>query len=240
MNVQNQIHVPDAATLDKLPYREAIDRVATMRALAMRFALTVSRLSAGGSAAKNDKLREDVQAYAKTLRHTLGVLRGDATFSTLPEPLSHWLASVATGQKPHMLVISRMIEMSDAVCDSALSDTGTAPEVLDTYVGYGQGKFFDAVSALTETIWTHIEDGRTTQLERAMQSAARLAEGLNRLERIGKYVRSMSINASVEASRAGEAGKGLAIIAQEFKVLAEEVQQLTLSARQDIESIDAA
>ncbi|WP_187431591.1 hypothetical protein ROLI_022630 [Roseobacter fucihabitans] len=47
----------------------------------------------------------------------------------------------------------------------------------------------------------------------------------------------MSINASMEASRAGEAGKGLAIIAQEFKTLAEEVQQLTSSAREDIQNI---
>ncbi|MEM9638892.1 MAG: methyl-accepting chemotaxis protein [Pseudomonadota bacterium] len=240
MNAQNQISLPDAATIDTLPYRTAIDRVATLRALVMRLGLTVSQLSVDRSESKKASLQEALQTYCKTMRHTLNVIQGQAVFSTLPEELSTWIATIAGTQETHVRVISRMADMTDALCRDALSDTGVSPDTFDTYVAFGQGAFFEAVSDLTESIWSQIESGRATQLERAMQSAARLGEGLNRLERIGKYVRSMSINASVEASRAGEAGKGLAIIAQEFKVLAEEVQQLTLSAREDIESIETS
>lgn len=240
MNAQNQITVPDAATLDTLPYRSAIDRVATMRALVMRLALVVSRLSGDRTDDQKTALREELQSHAKTLRRTLTVIQGKTVFSSLPQELSGWLASIAVGQPEQMRVIVRMVELTEEIQDSALSDTGLPAAKLDAYVDFGQGPFFEAVSALTDQIWAQIEDGRATQLERAMQSATRLGEGLNRLERIGKYVRSMSINASVEASRAGEAGKGLAIIAQEFKVLAEEVQQLTLSAREDIESIETS
>ncbi|MDW3184021.1 MAG: methyl-accepting chemotaxis protein [Roseobacter sp.] len=240
MNMQNQIALPDAATIGTLPYREAIDRVATLRALVMRLALGVSQMSCDRTDDQTAKLRENLQAQVKTLHHTLAVLRGQTTFSTLPETLSLWLAGVAATQDAQLQVIARMATMTDSLCESALSEEGAAPETLDKYIAFGQGAFFEAVSALTEEFWARIEDGRATQLDRAMQSAARLGEGLSRLERIGKYVRSMSINASVEASRAGEAGKGLAIIAQEFKVLAEEVQQLTLSAREDIESIETS
>ncbi|WP_299827241.1 methyl-accepting chemotaxis protein [uncultured Roseobacter sp.] len=240
MNIQNQIALPDAATIGTLPYRDAIDRVATLRALVMRLALGVSQMSCDRSDSQMEKLRETLQAQVKTLHHTLAVLRGQAEFSTLPDTLSLWLAGIAATQEAHLQVIARMAAMTDRLSESALTEDGAPSETLDAYVAFGQGEFFEAVSALTEEFWARIEDGRATQLDQAMQSAARLGEGLTRLERIGKYVRSMSINASVEASRAGEAGKGLAIIAQEFKVLAEEVQQLTLSAREDIESIEAS
>lgn len=240
MNAQAEITAPDAATIDTLPYRTAIDRVATMRALVMRMALTVSQLATDRTDDQRVALEADASAQAEKLRQTYDVLRGQSTFSDLPEELSSWLATIAQDQTSHMALISRMADMTDSLRDAALGEDGAHSATLDTYVAYAQGDFFDAVTALTEHIWTYIEDGRALQLERAMQSATRLGEGLSRLERIGKYVRSMSINASVEASRAGEAGKGLAIIAQEFKVLAEEVQELTFSARQDIESIESS
>ncbi|MBW4708706.1 hypothetical protein KX928_13030 [Roseobacter sp. YSTF-M11] len=135
-------------------------------------------------------------------------------------------------------VIRRMADLTDQLQGSVCAETDAPDPLVQEYIAFGQKEFFEAVSTLVEGFWTSIESGRALQLERAMKSAARLDQSLNRLERIGKYVRSMSINASVEASRAGEAGKGLAIIAQEFKVLAEEVQQLTLSAREDIEKLD--
>lgn len=240
MNAQNPIAVPDAATLDTLPYRCAIDRVATLRALVMRIALTASRLAADPSGDCKIEMSDALETHAKTFRQALQVIQGQDVFADLPEMLSIWMASIASGRAEQMAVISRMANMTDDLCEKAMSDDGLPEANLDDYIALGQGDFFEAVTALTDEFWNQIEDGRATQLERAMQSAARLGEGLSRLERIGKYVRSMSINASVEASRAGEAGKGLAIIAQEFKVLAEEVQQLTFSARQDIESIDAS
>ncbi|WP_300058024.1 methyl-accepting chemotaxis protein [uncultured Roseobacter sp.] len=240
MNAQTEITAPDAATIDTLPYRAAIDRVATMRALVMRMALAISQLASDRTDDQRESLQADAQAHAEKLRHTYDVLRGQSTFTDLPEELSGWLATIAQDQTSRMAAISRMADMTDSLRDAALGDDGVKPSDFDSYVAYAQGDFFEVVTVLTEHIWKYIEDGRALQLERAMQSATRLGEGLSRLERIGKYVRSMSINASVEASRAGEAGKGLAIIAQEFKVLAEEVQELTFSARQDIESIENA
>ncbi|MCV3271037.1 methyl-accepting chemotaxis protein [Roseobacter sinensis] len=238
MTIQTEITTPDAATIDTLPFRTAIDRVATLRTLVMRMALKVSQLAADPTEEQRAALKEDAEAQAGTLRHTHDVLCGKAIFDDLPEALSAWLATVAQDQRGGLTAIARMADMTDGLRDTAEEGDAAEPDGLDTYVAYAQGDFFDAVTALTEHIWVQVDDGRATQLERAMQSATRLGEGLSRLERIGKYVRSMSINASVEASRAGEAGKGLAIIAQEFKVLAEEVQELTYSARQDIESIE--
>ena len=58
-----------------------------------------------------------------------------------------------------------------------------------------------------------------------------------RLEKIGKHVRLVSLNASVEASRVGDAGRGLGVIATEFKSLAEEIQGLASNARSNIDDL---
>lgn len=55
-----------------------------------------------------------------------------------------------------------------------------------------------------------------------------------RVIRVGKHVRLVSLNASVEAARAGDVGKGLMVIAHEFKSLAEEIQSLAKDARGDM------
>lgn len=240
MNIQRDISVPSASALDKMPFRAAIDRVATLRALVGRIALNTSLLAGDTSNADHMALRERLQKQAEELTHTVQVLRGKATLADLPEELSAWLASLAAPREAQMRTAERMVEVTDTLVAAAKTEDGVSPKTLQSYIAMGDGDFFKAITALTDHIWQEVETGRSQQLDIAMQSATRLGQGLGRLERIGKYVRSMSINASVEASRAGEAGKGLAIIAQEFKVLAEEVQQLTLSAREDIKSIEAA
>ena len=65
-------------------------------------------------------------------------------------------------------------------------------------------------------------------------AAEAIGKTLTRLEHIGKHVRLVSLYASVEASRVGDAGRGLGVIAVEFKTLAEEIQMLAVTARADI------
>lgn len=234
-----KISLSDASAINALPYRAAIDRVAMLRALVMRIGLTISQHAGESADDKRAALFAAVETRMEALRHTIAVLQGQAVFDDLPEPLSHWLAALAEGQSAEMTVIARMVSRTDEL-SAAIQQDGASPQLLDSYIAFAEREFFDAVSIVMDHIWAQMDDNRAAQLDRAIKSAARLAEGLNRLERIGKYVRSMSINASVEASRAGEAGKGLVIIAQEFKTLAEEVQELTLSAREDIQTIESS
>ncbi|MEP2641610.1 methyl-accepting chemotaxis protein [Roseobacter sp.] len=238
MNVQANIDASETTDTDTLAYRSAIDRVLNLRSLVMRVAICASQMATDRSDGERATLQKEAQTQAEQLRHTLDVLRGDTVFSSFPEQLSIWLASAVKDQPQNLTTIGRMTTKTDALCEALAKDENVDTQTLDSYIAFSQGDFYVAVSDLVDRVWTQIETERKEQLDRSLQSATRLGEDLRRLERIGKYVRSMSINASVEASRAGEAGKGLAIIAQEFKVLAEEVQQLTLSARQDIETIE--
>ncbi|WP_375227573.1 methyl-accepting chemotaxis protein [Roseobacter sp. S98] len=230
-----QTSVPDAATLDTLPYREAIDRVATIRAQVVRVALDVSLIV--GSETSDAGLADEVAGLAETIRRAAAVVSGDDVFPDLPEPLSHWIAARSEPLKQERRVIMAVAESTTALSEQLAQGETISAEDLARYVANGKTAVFAAVTAIITHLWEGIESGRAAHLAAAAESARNLEASLDRLDRIGRYVRSMSINASVEASRAGEAGKGLTIIAHEFKTLAEEVQQLIVTARTDIRDI---
>lgn len=231
-------HAPDAATLDTLPYRHAIDRVATLRAQVGAVALNVCLLEEHAETGANEELCAAISEKAKSIRAASDVLLGKAVFDGLPEPLSHWMSMLSAQMPVECQRIAKMADHTDRLARMATAREAISASDLKEYTDQGQGPFFDAVSKIIDAFWNSIEKGRTAQLSTAAQSAKNVSASLDRLDRIGKYVRSMSINASVEASRAGESGKGMTIIATEFKTLAEEVQQLIAAARKDIDVFD--
>lgn len=113
-------------------------------------------------------------------------------------------------------------------------------------IGFDQARAFfsdnwptarDCMTQVIWDIWADLDTARLNEVQVATQAAHSLGDRLDRLERIGKHVRLVSLNASVEAAHAGDVGKGLMVIAQEFKTLAEEIQSLANDAREDMNSI---
>ena len=97
--------------------------------------------------------------------------------------------------------------------------------------------YFKEVTDFIATCWVEFERARKEQIEQATQAGQLIDQTLARLEKIGKHVRLVSLNASVEASRVGDAGRGLGVIATEFKSLAEEIQGLASNARSNIDDL---
>lgn len=67
-----------------------------------------------------------------------------------------------------------------------------------------------------------------------------VGNALSLIEDIAEQTNLLALNATIEAARAGEAGKGFAVVASEVKNLAQQTQKATAEIAQNIESMKAA
>ncbi|MEM6728266.1 MAG: methyl-accepting chemotaxis protein [Pseudomonadota bacterium] len=73
------------------------------------------------------------------------------------------------------------------------------------------------------------------------EAARRAAQGaVDRIDTISRTVRLIALNAAVEAARAGDAGRGFSVIAQEIKALSEATEAASGDVRTSIDAIMGA
>lgn len=64
-----------------------------------------------------------------------------------------------------------------------------------------------------------------------------MAEVISGIDSISMQTNILALNASIEASRAGEAGRGFSVVAGEIRMLAEETQKLTSTMAEFVEQV---
>lgn len=233
---------PFLETVDPQALRKAIDLVATLRARMIRvglFGTLIYRPDPSGS-----YTAKDLSRHTEILRSEVALIRkvcqtltsGSEMPDTAPE-ISNWIHSIARREPEKLARIKHLSNLSQAVVAAIDTSTVGLGNAINTHMRTARAGFFDLITELCDTLWDEIAAHQAVELERATAAAKALANRLNRLEHIGKHVRLVSLNASVEAARAGDVGKGLMVIAQEFKTLAEEIQTLAKDAHADMDAI---
>lgn len=219
----------EQATDDFVRRRDAIDRVATLRARAIRVALFARMVlrpdtptrDAGAEAELLGVLDEQIAAMC----HVREMLEdGDGS------PEGNWISTLAAGMTEERQIVGKLVDVSSQVAAALRAGDRGLSGLLARHLELGRGGFFEAVTAICNALWSDIDRTRAAELARTQADAKAIGATLERMGRIGKHVRLVALNASVEAARAGEEGKGLAVIALEFKTLAEEIQRLAEAA----------
>jgi hypothetical protein len=84
-------------------------------------------------------------------------------------------------------------------------------------------KQFDA---FVERLHDTIKQDRKDRVDSIQESAVRSRRGIEKIGEIARTVRMVSINAQIEAARAGDRGRAFSIIAQEINSLSDEISNV--------------
>ncbi|QCF24638.1 methyl-accepting chemotaxis protein [Hydrocarboniclastica marina] len=137
------------------------------------------------------------------------------------------------------MVVTAANEMSSAIQDVARSTAEAASESRDAdkHSQSGKRQIQQTIGAMTG-LRESVEDASEV-ITKLATDARQIASVLSIIQGIAEQTNLLALNAAIEAARAGEQGRGFAVVADEVRTLASRTQQSTRDIEQTIERLQS-
>jgi methyl-accepting chemotaxis protein len=135
------------------------------------------------------------------------------------------------------MIVTAVNEMSVAIKEVAQNAQFTASEINQVNALCDQGKDItvDAVNQIKEVSTT--VGNASKAMGELSESSDNIASVLDVIRGIAEQTNLLALNAAIEAARAGEQGRGFAVVADEVRSLASKTQQSTDDIQKMIEAL---
>ncbi|GHG63014.1 chemotaxis transducer [Alishewanella longhuensis] len=193
--------------------------------------------------------RDELAATGNTFNHTLEKLQGFfaelggaiqqmATASEQMHSISIRVSNTADEQSHKATLIATAVtEMSAAIQEVAGNALATSEQAntTDTLSQQGYQSVRDNVAAINQLSSALVNSAEI--ISNLNQESDKISQVLAVIRSIAEQTNLLALNAAIEAARAGEAGRGFAVVADEVRTLATSTQQATESIKIMIENL---
>ncbi len=117
----------------------------------------------------------------------------------------------------------------------ALKDGQASPERTDRFVDLVAGDLLTALNRLTAAVSASLNARMTSRQASTEEARAAMLKAVGSITDVSMKVKLISINASIEAARAGPYGKSFGVIASEIRTLSEDAARSAQGLRDQME-----
>ncbi len=177
-------------------------------------------------------LQQGIQRMGTTLRDLIGHIRDGVTqIASAAEELSAVTEQTSAGVNSQKIetdqVATAMHEMSATVQEVARNaeDASQAASLADQEAREGDRVVGEAIAQIERLAE---EVARSTEAMHVLQQESdKIGSVMDVIKAVADQTNLLALNAAIEAARAGEAGRGFAVVADEVRSLAQRTQQST-------------